>query len=32
MTRFLQSVGAPASVRMGAGSGVTAAPMPGGYP
>ena len=32
MARFLQSVGAPASVRMGAGAGVTAAPMPGGYP
>ena len=32
MARFLQSVGGPASVRMGAGAGVTAAPMPGGYP
>ncbi len=32
MARFLQSVGAPASVRMGAGAGVTAAPTPGGYP
>jgi hypothetical protein len=32
MARFLQSVGGPASVRMGAGAGVTAAAMPPGYP
>jgi len=32
MTRLVQSVGGPASVRMGAGVGVTATPMPGGYP
>jgi hypothetical protein len=32
MTRLVQSVGGPASVRMGVGVGVTAAPMPGGYP